>query len=208
MADCYTSNVAASCARIVRDPTSGQIVSINTTIGNSSTPVVTSGVDVGFDWTVRLGGNAQLVISDVGTYVKKYQIGTFNYVDKAFGGIGSLYFRYANTLTTSLRMGGFTGQVRYVWKRGPRQNFVGSSYEGLFPNGADGRIPDLQLVGLQLRYAVNDHFELTGIVNNLLGKRPPKTITGVLADQDNTNIEFYDPYALGRTYTMQAKIRF
>ena len=84
---------------------------------------------------------------------------------------------------------------------------MGATFASFFPDSSTARIPDLNLINLSLRYQFNDHFELTGIVNNLLDKFPKPTITGVL-EQASTNINFYDPYALGRNYPVQARIRF
>ncbi len=203
---CYTSLLASACSRIVRDPATGQITSINTGRENSATPLDTSGVDVGFDWSIdALGG--RLSFSDVLTYVESYKIGSSEFVDTVFAGIGGVTPKWANTLTTIYRTGPITAQVRYVWKKGAKQNFSGADLEGIWADGDDARIPDLNLVNLSLRARVTDNFEITGIVDNVLGSYPTQTPTGVL-EQANTNISFYDPYALGRTFTLQARIKF
>ncbi len=69
------------------------------------------------------------------------------------------------------------------------------------------RINDLHLVNLSVRWQAAENFEFTGIVDNLLDKYPPQTTTGVF-EQANSNISFYDRYALGRTFTVQARIPF
>ncbi|MFL9841269.1 TonB-dependent receptor [Sphingomonas sp. ST-64] len=202
---CYSQSIAASCANIQRDPGSGQIVAVNVGRLNSPTPLTTAGVDVGFDWSVPVGDGARVFISNLTTYVDKYDIGGTNYADTAEGGIGGVTFRWGNTLTAGYRTDKFTGQVRYVWRQGGRQDYVGGTFEGLCSPGGC-RVPDLNLVNLSLRYAVTDNFELTGIVNNLLDKFPPQTAGGFF-EQANTNINFYDSYALGRNFTFQAKIK-
>ena len=206
LTQCYSGLNAAACARITRDPGTGQITAINTTVANFADPFITSGVDIGVDWTIRLSDQWRLLINNTTTYVDEYVIGGINYADTAFSGIGGVTFRWGNTLTASVRNDKFTGQVRWVWRQGGRQNFVGAELEGLFAGGSQ-RIPDLHLVNLSLRYNVSDHFELTGIINNLLNFYPPQTATGFF-EQANTNINFYDAYALGRNFTIQARVRF
>lgn len=204
LSDCYSAGNAASCARITRDPTSGQISSINTTVGNSPTPLTTSGVDVGLDARVAAFGGT-LYLSDVLTYVEKYRIGDTEFVDTAFEGIGGVTPKWANTATLGWRDETITAQVRYVWKKGARQNFPGATFEGFFPN--DARIPDLNLVNLSVRWQAAENFEFTLIANNILNKFPPQTATGNF-EQANTNVSFYDPFALGRNYAVQARVKF
>ena len=138
--------------------------------------------------------------------------------DTVFSGIGGVTIKYGNTLTAGFRKGGTTVQLRHVWKRGGRQNFAGAELEGFFRSEYDtdgnfvgavdsARIPDLNLLNFSLRQQIGDKVEITAIVNNLLNKYPPVTATGYF-EQANTNINFYDPYALGRNYTIQARVKF
>ncbi|WP_186456964.1 TonB-dependent receptor plug domain-containing protein [Sphingomonas suaedae] len=202
---CYSQSIASACANITRDPATGQVTAVNVGRLNSPTPLTTAGVDVGFDWSVPVGDGARVFISNLTTYVDTYDIGGTEYADTAEGGLGGVTFRWANTATVGYRNDRFTGQVRYVWRQGGRQDYTGGTFSGYFDD-ARGRIPDLHLVNLSLRYAVTDNFEITGIVNNLLDKFPPQTAGGYF-EQANTNINFYDAYALGRNFTFQAKIK-
>jgi len=206
LSQCYSSNDAAACARIERSTATGQIDSIDTTVTNNPTPLTTAGIDVGVDWSTDLFGG-RLSLSDIFTYVDTYRIGDFELVDTSFSGNGGVTVRYANTMTATYRTGPITAQLRHVWKRGAKQNFSGAELEGFFVEGDTARIPDLQLVNFSLRFQINDNLEITGIVNNLLNKYPPQTATGIF-EQSNTNINFYDPYALGRNYAIQARVRF
>jgi iron complex outermembrane recepter protein len=206
LSQCYTSLLASACSRITRDPANGQITAINTDRENSATPLDTSGVDVGLDWAVDAFGG-RFGISDVLTYVDKYNLGGSEYSDTVFAGIGGVTPKWANTVTLAYSKGGTTMQVRHVWKKGAKQNFSGADLEGIWNDNDAARIPDLNLVNVSLRQRIGDNFEITGIVNNLLGYLPPQTPTGVL-EQSNTNISFYDPYALGRNFTIQARIKF
>lgn len=204
--DCYLAGVASSCAQVQRD-SAGQITAVNVGRLNSPTPLTTAGVDVGFDWSVPITEGGSLFFSDLLTYVDSYKIGDTEFVDSAEGGIGGVTYRWANTATVGYRSNRVTGQVRYIWRKGGRQDYPGGTLEGYFEDGK-GRIPDLNVVNLSLRFNVTDNFEFTGIVNNLLDKLPPQTVSGAAFEQANTNINFYDAYALGRNFTFQGRIRF
>lgn len=218
ISDCYTNQTASSCARISRNSVTGQIDTVNTTVNNSSTPLTTAGVDVGLDVRFPAFGG-EMFLSDVLTFVDKYEIGTTDFVDTAFSGIGGVTPEWKNALTAGWRNETLTAQVRYIWTRGGRQNFPGADLDGLYPYDLNDpnftslydqfpdRIPDLNLVNLSLRWQATERFELTTIVNNLLDKYPPQTTTGIF-EQSNTNISFYDAYALGRTWTVQARVKF
>ena len=47
----------------------------------------------------------------------------------------------------------------------------------------------------------------TFIVENLTDKLPPQTATGTF-EQANSNTSFYEPYLLGRSFTVQATVKF
>ena len=204
ISQCYQSNVPSACQRIVRSSVTGQIESVATGRTNSPTPLITRGVDVGLDASFDAFGGV-VFINDVLTYVDTFRIGTSEFVDTVFSGIGGVTPEWSNTLTVGWRNEKFTGQVRYVWDKGGRQNFPGAELEGFFPDS--GRIPDLNLVNLSLRWQASDNIEITGIVKNLLDKYPPQTPTGYF-EQANTNINFYDDYAVGRNFTIQARVKF
>lgn len=221
---CYTARDPAACARITRDPATGQITNVNTTVVNSGPGnlLKTSGVDAGLDIRFPAFGG-QIYLSDVLTYVDSYTLGTApnetQIVDTIFPGIGGATPRWANTLTAGWMNEDFTFQARYVWKKGPKQNFPGAFFDGLYPydltdpnftslyDEFPDRIDDLHLVNLSLRWSAAENFEMTLIANNILDKYPPQTTTGIF-EQANTNISFYDPYALGRNYTIQARLKF
>jgi iron complex outermembrane receptor protein len=204
LSDCYANSNLASCGRIIRDPQNGQVISINTTITNSATPNIYAGIDAGLDFTVPVGPG-KFYLSDVFSYTDKFKIGATNFSDTVSAGIGGATFKYGNTLTTGYSTERVTAQVRYIWRKGPKQEFSGADFEGIFPG--KNRIPDLNVVNLSVRVKASDTFEITGIVDNLLDKLPPRTISGQ-QEQANTNISFYDAYALGRTFSVQARVRF
>lgn len=203
--DCYTNAVASSCDRVERNTSTGQIDRISTTRLNSDNTLATSGIDVALKWSAPFAGG-RLRIDDLFTYVDSYKLGDTEFVGKAFDGIGGVTSRYANTLTVAYDQGKFTGQARWVYKRG------GTQYDALFGEDADSgfitpRIPDLHSVDLSARYRVTDNVSMSLIVDNVLNKLPPQTATGTF-EQANTNVSFYEPYLLGRGWTIQATVRF
>ena len=218
ISQCYSTQLDEFCDRVIRNTTTGQIDTVITGRYNSSVPLTTAGIDLGLDVTFdALGG--QVYINDVLTYVDKYKIGSSDYVDTVFSGIGGVTPKWANTLTAGWRNESITAQVRYVWKKGGKQNFPGADWDGVYPFDLSNndefvplydeypdRIPDLNLVNLSVSWKAAENFELTAIVNNVLDKYPPQTTTGYF-EQANTNISFYDAYALGRTWTIQARVK-
>ena len=208
--DCYNNNNPQSCARIVRDPATGQIDRVNTTRINSTDTLRTKGIDVGVNWVIPLddllGLSGRLRIAELFTYVDSYKLGGTEFAGKTFDGIGGTTSKYASTLTVGYEGERFTGQVRWVYKSGGNQD------DALFGNDADAgfntpKIPDLNAIDVSLRYKVSDHFSTTFIIENITNKFPPQTATGTF-EQANSNTSFYEPYLLGRSFTMQATVKF
>ncbi len=209
--DCYANQNAQSCGRITRDTATGQITGINTTRINGTAPLKTSGIDTSLNWTIPVDqifgkGDGRISISELFTWVDSYKIGATELVDRTADGIGGTTSEFASTLTVAYQTNKFTGQVRWVYKSG------GNQENALFGNADDAgfvtpRIPDLSVIDLSLRYSPSDRFTLTGIVENIFNKFPPQTATGTF-EQANTNVSFYNPYVLGRTFTVTAGVKF
>jgi iron complex outermembrane recepter protein len=208
---CYNAQNAAACARIVRNPLNGQIDRVNTTRVNGTDPLKTSGIDVGINWTIPMeeigvGGGGRVNLQGLLTWVDSYKIGATEFVDLADSGLGGITSEWASTVTASYQTDRFTGQLRWIYKSGGDQS--GSLFG---PDDVTGfrtpRVPDLNVFDLQLRYRFGDRFTLSGIVNNLFNKFPPQTAVGTF-EQANTNVSFYSPLILGRSFTLQASIDF
>jgi len=202
---CYGQQILTACDRIVRSSTDGQVISVNTTLVNGDTDLKTSGIDLSVNWSFPLfAGN--LSIQELLTWVDSYNIAGTDFVDTADAGIGAITSEWASTLQVLYRQERFSGQVRWVYKSGGDQSgnlFGDEAAAGFFTP----RVPDLHTVDLSLRYDVSDKFSLTGIVNNVLGDRPEQTATGTF-EQANTNVSFFSPLILGRTFTVQATVTF
>lgn len=202
---CFNEQVQTACDRIIRSAVDGQIEQVDTTLINGDTDLQTSGIDVGVNWSVPLF-KGRLNIQEVLTWVDSFNIAGTEFVDLADAGIGGITSEWGSTLQVNYQQEGFTGQVRWVYRSGGDQsgNLFGPDEDTGF---ITPRVPDLHVVDLSLRYNVNENFSLTGIVNNVLGERPPQTAVGTF-DQANSNVSFYSPLLLGRTFTMQAIVNF
>lgn len=211
---CATSADLSSdaCQRVIRNNQTGQIDRVNTGRQNSPDdggPFTTRGIDAGLNWVVPIadvfGGNstARIRIAELFNYTIAYELGGTDFVDTGSGGLASVIPKFNNTLTVGYEEDNFTAQVRWVYKSG------GSQVGQIFADTIDvDRIPDLSYFDLSLRYNVNDRFMLTGIVNNVFNKFPTQTVGGALFEQANANTSLFSPIIFGRSYTMQAQIKF
>ena len=209
--DCYTNANSASCARIQRSAATGQIDRISTTRENSDSALSTKGLDVSVNYALPLdaifsGADGRIRIANLFTYVDSYKVGDTELVGLTSDGIGGTTSKYANTMTVGYENGAFTTQVRWVYKAGGNQD------NALFGNDEDAgfdtpKIPDLSVFDLSTRLRITDNFSATFIVDNVFDKTPPQTATGTF-EQANSNVSFYEPYLLGRGYTIQATLRF
>ncbi|HXH54068.1 MAG TPA: TonB-dependent receptor [Sphingomicrobium sp.] len=209
-----SANLASdACQRVFRNPDTGQIDRVNTGRRNSPDeggPFETRGIDAGLNWVVPfadvLGGgflpDARLRVGNIFSYTMDYKLGGVDFVDTATAGLGGVNPKWGNTLTVGVEQGPWTGQVRWIYKSGGSQ--VGQIFSSAFNVP---RVPDLSFFDLSMRWAINDRFEFTGIVNNLFDKLPPQTVSGTF-EQSNTNASFFSPIILGRGYTIQTKVRF
>jgi outer membrane receptor protein involved in Fe transport len=209
--DCYNNANATSCARIQRSAATGQIDRISTTRINSDSSLSTKGLDVSVNYALPLdaifsGADGRIRIANLFTYVDSYKVGDTELAGLTSDGIGGTTSKYANTMTVGYENGPFTTQVRWVYKAGGNQD------DALFGNDEDAgfataKIPDLSVFDLSTRLRITDSFSATFIVDNVFDKSPPQTATGTF-EQANSNVSFYEPYLLGRGYTIQATFRF
>ncbi|WP_285711707.1 TonB-dependent receptor domain-containing protein [Erythrobacter oryzae] len=208
---CFTAAVQSDCNRIVRGP-DGQIASVNTGRRNSpdaNGPLVIRGIDIGADWVIPLneifGGSsdARLRFSNVFTYTMDFINGGTNVVGTTDGGgFSGVSSKFKNNLTAAYETEGFTGQLRWVYATGARDDLAVFSGPGGF-----GVIPDLSYFDLSLRTRINDRINLTGIVGNLFDERAP-LVNGISGEQSNTSASFYANIFYGRNFTVQTSISF
>src|SRR5262249_54006964 len=89
------------------------------------------------------------------------------------------------------------------WTAFARWSYVPEVEDTIFRNGQ--KDPAASYVDASLRWNVTDAFTLTGVVNNVLDKSPPQTVTGTFL-QANTDPETYR--VLGRSFFITGRYRF
>ena len=206
---CYLEQSPEACARVRRDPVSGQIDRVDTGQENSEVPVKVRGIDAGLNWLVPLAdlfggrlGTGRLRIGNNFNYTIGHRSGDSELVGLAgvIGGAGHLP-RWSNIVTAAYEQDAWSLQVRHVYKSGAAQTeFFGSGFES-------GRVPDLHLVDASARVKVRNGLEVTAVVHNLLNIYPQPTVSGTF-EQANINASFFAPLALGREFSIGARIAF
>ena len=205
---CYNQLDPAACAKVVRDPATGQIDFVNTSVGNNGT-YKTSGVDGSLNFAVPftdvgLGLPGRLRLQEVISYLINTDFGGGggNVAGASLGGIGSSFPRWKSTLTAAYDSSSFTAQLRW--------NYQSSLEDAVFCNVGDHcapKLPALSYFDLSLRKKIGNHFELTGIVDNLFNQKAHKSVGGNLLE-GGTDISYYNPVILGRYFTISGKVKF
>lgn len=217
--DCIGNAVQASCDRIVRNPASGAVVSIDLGLRNNPDeggPFIVAGIDVGLDWRLPLdmifGGASDwtLNIQNIYSYLDKYEIGGTNFVGTTFGGgFSGVASQSRNTLTLGLQNETLTAQVRWIHSDGANDAlpaaFDITDADGNLATGFE--TPSLDYADLSLRFRVNDMLTVTAIVNNITDERPVQT-TAFSNEQSGTAASYYAPIFYGRGYTISTSVRF
>jgi outer membrane receptor protein involved in Fe transport len=206
---CYLGQAAAACARVDRNPGSGQIERVDTGQENSAVPVEVRGIDAGISWLVPLVdlfdgrlGRGRIRIESSFNYTISHRAGEKELVGLAgiIGAAGHLP-RWSNIATLGYEHDGSVLQLRHVYKSGAAQT-------EFFGNGFTlGRVPDLHVVDASLRVKARRGVELTAVIHNLLGATPRPTVSGTF-EQANVNASFFTPVVLGREFSIGARLTF
>lgn len=199
--DCYDNLNPAnpSCARVVRDPVTGEIDYVNTSRGNQGT-YSTSGIDVNVDWSVDLGDYGmpgRVRVQELYSYVNDITINGTNYVDTTSSQIGGANYRWRNTLTMFYDIADWSLMGRWVYTPGMIDDIFGTP---------DHRTPAASYIDVSARWNVTDSTALTFYVGNLLNDFPPQTVSGTIYGQANTDVQVYR--VLGRTFSINLRQRF
>ena len=195
--------LVAACDRIVRDQATGQIVSVDTTIGNDGY-FKTSGVDASVNWVVPfadvgLGIPGRFRFQTLVSWLDKIDFGDgFNYSGRTAGGIGGTFPEWKATTTFAYDSDSFTAQLRWNWQTDVEDVSFG---EDTAPD-----VRGLSYFDLSLRKKIGDNFELTGIVQNMFNQKAEKTVAGFFAE-GGTDVAYWNPVILGRTFTIQARVK-
>ena len=211
---CYGSlgGNAAACARIVRDPNTGQVTSVNTTIANLNT-LATSGVDFQAEWTVNLEDTflpipGRLRVNELFSLINSYEVNGTDVIGTTSASIGGALFDYKSTLSVYYTLGDWTlfGRWSYVpeicdptFANGVTKAACGANDFGQYD-------PAASYVDVSARWNVTDNFQVTGFIGNLFDEGVPQTPAGSISPLPNTDVQVYR--VLGRTFSISARVRF
>jgi len=202
---CYFAFDASACANVVRDPATGQIDFINTSITNAGT-FKTSGIDGSLNFVVPfadlgIGIPGRLRVQELISWLDVVDFGGGNFAGGSGTGIGGSFPEWKSTLTVAYDSSSFTAQVRW--------NYQSSLEDAAFCNIGDDcapKVPGLSYFDLSLRKKIGSNFELTGIVQNLFDKQARKTVGGFF-NEGGTDVSYFTPIILGRNFTIAAKVK-
>ncbi|MEZ5961215.1 MAG: TonB-dependent receptor [Hyphomonadaceae bacterium] len=191
--DCYQNATPASCARIVRTPTTGQVFSVNTTRANQGT-FETDGVDIQLEWSLPLGPG-QLTINELYSILESFVFNGTDFAGTSTGAIGGALPDYKSVFSVSYNVGDWTlfGRWSYV----PEMDDV------VF--GTNNVTPEASYFDISARWNVTDNFTLTGVIDNVMDEYPPQTLGGLFS-QANTDPQVYR--TLGRSFAISGRYRF
>ena len=233
-----SSATSADCTVIRRNPITGGLDGDPaTTLGlfgslNNLGKLQTSGIDITLNYR-REFGKIKWNASVVGNYTAhnkfKSNAASATALDRDCVGYmsptcGSIQPKFQWSWRNTFTYGKFDASVLWrhldhiVQEPDNIANGRGAAYVGVVPAGAGaisgtsvnfGKIPSYNYFDLSLRFNINDHFTLTGTVQNLLNKAPPLvggSIGSTAYGSGNTFPSTYD--ALGRRFAVSGKIRF
>lgn len=199
---------AADCQQIVRDPATGQVTSVDTSLVNGSAPIITRGLDVnaefGLDLDEVFGSAPGRVNLDVlASFVDTYDFLGTQIAGTTAAGVGGATPDYKVVTTLGYDIGDWAFQLRHTYT--PPLSQTGALFGAPAVNIPDS--PELSNFDVSARWDVTDTFRLTAVVENVTDEFPPQTATGVF-DQANTDAALYAPWVLGRTFAISGRLRF
>lgn len=198
---CYVSGRAGDCAKVVRNPATGQIEYVNTGIANQDA-LKTSGIDVGLNWAFELSEISslpgRLSFNEQLSWLNSYQLNGSEYAGTSSGGIGSSFPEFKSTLSVAYSLKDFTAQLRWNYAESVMEDW------GANPNPYT---PALSYFDLSVKKEIIKDFEVTFIAQNLFNQKPVRTPNGYF-DQGGLDTTWYSNIILGRTFTLSGKVRF
>lgn len=203
------SNSNAYCGYFIRDPSTGQILTGNSTNANLG-GIKTAGEDIQFDWSFGLGAlglsdrmgqfNVNAVWSHLDTW-KSNDVPGSPFLDYAgsIGGFGGALPTWKGLTTVTYSYGPVDLTLRWQYI----DSMIDNSLVGAPAGSTAISPPSVNYFDVLGRFRVNDTWEVRGGINNLANKQPPFFSTTV---QANTDPSTYDVY--GRRYYVALKARF
>ncbi|HYC74835.1 TonB-dependent receptor domain-containing protein, partial [Brevundimonas sp.] len=207
---CYLlGNPNNACARIIRDPVTGQVTSVNTATANGAS-FATEGVDIQAEWTVNLeetflGIPGRLRINELFSFVDSFEFNGADFSGTSTAAIGGAIFDWKSTLSIYYTLGDWTAFARWSYVPELCDPTFGTGPANCGDTGRGQMVPEASYVDVSARWNVTDNFQVTGFIGNLFDEDPPQT-PGGLFSQANTDPQVYR--VLGRTFSVSAKIRF
>jgi iron complex outermembrane recepter protein len=214
--DCYAfANANGGCARIVRDPVSGQVTSVDTSIANFAS-FETEGVDIQLEWSVPIGPG-QLTVNELYSVLDSFLFNQVEFAGTTTAGINSSLPEFRSVLTVAYNVGDWTLFGRWTYTPEMGSAFLGCRDAGGPGFGcADpandpgigfdvGESPEASFFDVSARWNVTDNFTLTANIDNVMDEYPPQTPDGTFA-QANTDVQVYR--VLGRTFAISGRYRF
>jgi outer membrane receptor protein involved in Fe transport len=205
---CLTTGAASFCNLITRDrlgtlwalPTA-QIVATNQNLGK----FLTSGIDVGANYSHKLAGYGGLKIDFNGTYVKEFKqepipgLGEFNCVGLYGPNCGVPQPEWRHKLRGTWETP-WNVDVALTWRHFGKVNFEGTDSNPILSSAvqpADRTFGERNYLDIAVSWSISKRFTLRGGINNLLDKDPPVSgQVGAGFGNGNTFPVAYD--ALGR----------
>ena len=204
---CYTGTdaaaVAAACARVVRDPLTGQIDFVNTFRANQGS-LQTNGIDIQVDYRLDLddlGLDGILSINELYSIIDSYKINGDEFIGTTSAAIGTALFDWKSVFSVNYAIDDWMVYSR--WSYVPELPEIGfgtiSGFGGVTPIA-----PAASYVDVAVRYTPVDWLAITMTVNNVADDETPQTINGVFS-QGNTDPQVYD--VVGRSWYLSVKTK-
>ncbi|MBC6981186.1 TonB-dependent siderophore receptor [Caulobacter sp. 17J80-11] len=196
---CYSSTTpganAAACARVVRDPVTGQLDFVNTTRDNVGS-YRTKGWDIQAEWSLDMedvGMKGRLRLNELLSLIDSYKIGDTEYVGYTFASIGGALPEWKSAFSAYYMIGD--------WTLFGRWSYVPTMTSSSFGNEQ----PEASYIDMSARWDMTDNFQVTAFVGNVFDEKAPQTTEGLFS-QANTDPQVYR--VLGRTFSISGKVRF
>jgi outer membrane receptor protein involved in Fe transport len=203
-----TAQSAVDCQQIVRDPATGQVVSVDTSLVNSLATTTIKGVDLQVDYQFDIDEVFKAVPGSIGfntlvTITNEYNAGGLEIQGTTEAGVGGATPDWKAVTTLDYTLDDWLFQIRHNYVPSLLTDYPGGTFEGT--NAPD--TPELSNFDVSVAWDVTDRFRVVGGVNNVTDEFPPQTIGGFF-DQGNTDAALYAPWVIGRNFSVQARLKF
>ncbi len=200
---------SAACLRIARNPVTGQVDGISTTISNQGT-LKTAGVDGSINFVVPfsdlgIGLPGRFRFQELISWLDKYDFNGTRFEGTTGGGIGGSISEWKSTMTVAYDSPSFTAQLRWNWQS-DLDDISFSSTSQVGENQTAPEVGGLSYFDLSLRKKIGSNFELTGNIQNLFNAKAKRTVAG-FGGEGGTDVAYYNPVILGRYFTISGKVK-